>query len=79
MKIPKMVSIDTEVMVNVSADDIRVILNEPTDSVNAFLVALNDCATVIKGCPDEVMQKLNEPQRKVISGFFTEQARRFST
>lgn len=78
MKIRKTVSIDTEVMMDVSAGDIRVILGESEDPVFNFLAALNDFATVIKGCPDEVMQKLNVPQRKAISEFFTDQAKRFS-
>ena len=77
MKIPKLVTVETEIEVDVCAEDIAAILAEEPITSRQALACINNAASVIKGLTPEMIQQMGEPARKVISGFFKEQAERF--
>ncbi len=78
MKITKLVTVETEVEVGISAEDIAAVLAEEPVTSRQALIAINNAAAVIKGLSLEMIEAMGEPARKTIAAFFAEQAERFS-
>jgi len=77
MKIPKLVTVETEIEVDVCAEDIAAILAEEPATSRQALIAINNAAAVIKGLSPEMIEQMGAPARKTIADFFTDQAARF--
>lgn len=78
MIVRKFVSLETEVEVSISAEDVAATLAEEPISSRQALLAINNAAVVIKGLSQEMIDQMGEPARKTIAEFFTDQAARFS-
>jgi len=78
MKIPKVISFEQEVEVDVCAEDIAAALMGATDSPRACLLGINNCAAFLKSVPDDVIAGFNVAQRQVISDFYQTVAQRFA-
>lgn len=78
MKIPKIVSIDTEVEVDVTFDDIVSCLVHEVESPAQILQGINNCSKFLKAIPEESVKAMTEGQRALVSKFFLEQSERFS-
>lgn len=79
MKIPQFVTVETEVQVSISWEDIAAIFAEQPVSDKQFLIWINDVAGVLKAVPASMIDELNAAQRLVISNFFRDQMVRFHT
>ena len=78
MKITTLVSIDDqEIEVNVSMEDILTAIKEDPGSARNVLEGVNNFAQFFKAIPDEMIEDMTGPQRKLISEFLHEQSRRF--
>jgi hypothetical protein len=77
MKIPKMVTVEQEIEVEVTTEDIACCIAEETDSQRSVLLGINNCAKFLKAVPDGMIAGLNDKQREVIATFLREQAGRF--
>lgn len=77
MKIQKFVTIETEVEVSVSAEDIATIFAEEPITSRQALLTISNAAAVIKGLTPEMIEQMGNPARKTIADFFREQADRF--
>jgi hypothetical protein len=78
MKIPKFVSVETEIEVDICAAIIASILAEEPVGSRQGVVCINNFAAVLKGFSPEMIDQIGLPARKVIADFFREQAIRFS-
>ena len=77
MKITKYVSVDTEVEITISTEDIIDALAEETDCKLAVMNGLNGVAQFLNAVPDAIVAELTMIQRKVIADFFEKQRNRF--
>ncbi|KKL45017.1 hypothetical protein LCGC14_2359870 [marine sediment metagenome] len=77
MRIDKFIDFSQEVEIELSSDDISLILREDPESLNAILSNLNSVATFLKGVPSERIGELSDWQREVIAAFLTSQANRY--
>lgn len=79
MKITKFIELGpTEMEVEITADDIRVIFFEDeAESVRVFLREIDSIAQFLRAVPDIVIQSLGDGQRKSVCVFLQEQAERF--
>lgn len=66
-----------EIEVNVTSDDITVMLLEDKDSAASALRMINDVVCALKGVPDEIIAKMTESQRTLIREFLELQAKRY--
>lgn len=67
-----------EIEVNVTSDDITVMLLEnPERSPANALRMINEVVCALKGVPDEIIAKMTESQRKLIREFLELQAKRY--
>lgn len=78
MKIPKFVTVETEIEVDISAEDIAAVLAEEPINSRQALICINNAAAVIKGLTPQIIDDMGLSARKVIAQFFTEQATRFN-
>jgi hypothetical protein len=77
MKIPKWITHESEVLVDVTATDVAQMLRGDPQSVETALEGLNNIACFLKGMPDSVIELMSAPQKKVIADFLAGQAKRF--
>lgn len=78
MKIEKLVTLDTEIEVNISLDDIAAAIEEETDSMPGVLSGLNNVAIFLNAIPDSLITEMNDKQKALVKAFLTENAARFS-
>ncbi len=76
MKISKYVCIDTEVDINISGDDLEVLLNENLDT-ERLLFSLNSIAQFLNAVSKEKIDLLDDFHKKAVYEFFIKQADRF--
>lgn len=78
MKAKVWVEFQEEVNVTVTTDDIVAsLLEQKSESFNDALRLINSCACVLRGIPHEIIDQMNEHQRKIVRDFFNEQAERY--
>ena len=77
MKILKLVTVEQEVTVHVTAADIAQALIEDGDESENALEAINNIACFLNGLPDSRIKGMNNAQRELIGVFLREQAVRF--
>jgi hypothetical protein len=81
MKIVKLVSVpDVEVEIEISGEEaVNAILGDQEGWTPRQLLmrAVNNLASFFKKLPDTIVAELNSEQRKLITDFFEDQARRF--
>jgi len=78
MRIRKFIDIQREVELDLSPDDIAVILDGSESSERAVLRGLNDFATFIKGISDDRVKNMSVTQKKAIHKFLFDQSVRFA-
>jgi hypothetical protein len=77
MKVRAWVSIEQEVTVDVSMEDIRATLSKDGDTTGAALQLLSRCASCMKAISDDMIGGMNNAQREVVVNFLQEQAARY--
>ena len=79
MKIHKLINVETEVEVNVTAEDIANAIADcdEFDRVNIVLYGINNIGAYMKAIPDSVVAEMNDAQKQVVAKFLNDQARRF--
>ncbi len=78
LKIYKTVSIEQEVEVDITTEEISKALHvEDPQSLSHALVMLNDVAKVLNGIPDDIIKQMHASQRKVIADFLRAQLERY--
>lgn len=78
MKIKKWVSVEAEVEVDVTMDDIRAELcADGNENETECLRILNRCGSAMKAIPDATIAKMTAAQRNVVASFFKEQSERY--
>lgn len=77
MKIVKYVTLDAEVEVHVSIDDVTAAIAEEADAVPGVMRGLNNVALFLKAIPDQMVAEMNDSQKALVKSFLTEQAARF--
>jgi hypothetical protein len=79
MKIPTWITPEPlEVDVEVSIEDIRNALEDSPETATEAFRMLNRCSVVIKSISDEIIEDMNDAQRKVVNEFLAIQAARYS-
>lgn len=78
MKITKWVSVDVEVDVDVSSEDIPEIFSKSCECYHDFLAILNRFFSVMKNMPDHIIKDMTEKQREITKNYLIEQSKRFS-
>lgn len=66
-----------EIEVNVTSDDIKVMLMVGKDPAQSAAMMINDVCVALKGVPDDLIPKFTESQRKLIREFLELQANRY--
>jgi hypothetical protein len=79
MKIKKWIDYSQEVEIDLSSEDISLILGEceGADGVKNTFYEINSIATFLKGIPDSIITEMSDGQKEAISAFFEEQGKRF--
>ena len=78
MKITKLINVETEVEVHVTAEDIAHAIMEPdTDRLHAVMYGINNIGAYLKAIPDEVLAEMNHSQKQTVAKFLHDQAHRF--
>ena len=76
MKITKYIEIAQEVEVDISADDLIIILEE-TGSVVHLLRQLNEIGAFIRDVPKRLVDQLKPMEKEMIYNFFIDQMERY--
>lgn len=77
MKVNKYVCIDTEIEVDINAEDFLASISGSTDGLITALEALNRVASVLKAIPNEMIHSFKIEQRKLVFEFLSAQAQRY--
>ena len=78
MKITKLINVETEVEVHVTAEDIaHAIMESETDRLHAVMCGINNVGAYLKAIPDDVILEMNQAQKQTVANFLHDQARRF--
>lgn len=77
MKIDKWVEFSKEIEIELSTEDIYLILEEGADSLTVILRCLNSVAKFLKGVPDSKISEFTDGQRSMIRDFLSEQSKRW--
>lgn len=77
MKIKKYVNIDTEIEVDINADDFLSSIGGNPDYVGTALNALNRIAELLKAISEETISKFNGVQRDTICNFLRSESSRY--
>lgn len=78
MKIPKYVTLEQEIEVDVSAEDIAAAIVEDPNRVHTCMVGINNFASFAKSIPDPVISEMSGGARKTIGDFLRGLSERFS-
>lgn len=81
MKVKKVITVETEVEVDLDAADIRAAIldgEEECEPEGSVLRSLNSIAAYMKAVPDEVIGKVSPEVRAAAAKFFREQADRYA-
>ena len=78
MKIQKLITVETEIEVEICAEEIAGIFAEEPVTSHQAKIAINNFAAVVKGFTPTMIEEMGAPVRKVISDFFKEQSERFT-
>lgn len=68
-----------EVDVNVSLEDIRNALEESPESTSEAFMIIKRCSVCLKSISPEIIDEMNDAQRRIVFDFLTEQAARYGT
>jgi hypothetical protein len=79
MIIKTQVTVDQEVEVNVTTEDIACCIGEDPDSMRQVLRGINNCATFLKAIPDTIISNMTAAQRQLLHDFLRKEAGRFVT
>ena len=78
MKITKLITVETEVEVHVSCEDIASAINEPgVDRLFAVQSGLNNVGAYLKAIPDDLIVEMTDGQKQTVAKFLHDQAHRF--
>jgi hypothetical protein len=78
MKIPKSITVETEVEVDIGTEDIlNHLLAEPLTETE-LLTAINNTARFLNLVPDALVANLKPGAKETISNFFLKQSQRFA-
>lgn len=77
MRIKKWVKFEDEIDIELSADEIHMLLCESDEPINVILGQMNNIAKFLKGIPEKTIIELTDAQREVIGNFWAEQSLRF--
>lgn len=81
MKIERTVSVETEVVINLDADDLRALWIEGLDDVPSSEMhlkrVLGQIGQWIMGIPDDLIKKMSDDTRSIVVRFYREQLERF--
>ena len=77
MKITKLITVETEVDVSVSVEDINRAIREEPERLHDVLTGINNCAQYLKAIPETVLADMTESQKSTIAKFLNDQAHRF--
>jgi len=77
MKITKWITVETEVEVDVSAEDINSALYGETDSAHHVLEGINNFARYCKAVKSETIAEMKATQRAVIADFLRKESERY--
>jgi hypothetical protein len=78
MKIPKSITVETEVEVDISTEDILTHLQAEPLTETQLLTAVNNVARFLNLVPDALIANLKPGAKETISNFFLKQSQRFS-
>ena len=70
MKVTKWIEIEQEVEIDISAEDIRLIL-EDDGELREVLRNISRAATYLKAIPDKMIDEMNPAQKETIAKFLT--------
>lgn len=76
MKVYKSVTVETEVEIDLTSEDINVIMEE-YENLRGLLHNLNTLGQFLKAIPDRLIVETNATQQKIIVTFLRESADRF--
>lgn len=77
MKIAKWVTVEQEIEVDVSAEDIATALYAENDSAHQVMQGVNNFARYCKAIKPETIEELKDTQRAVIADFLRKEADRY--
>lgn len=77
MKVRKLLTTETEVEVDINAEDITKALKDHEDSQTEWLSLINSCAQVLNAIPDSAINEMYESQRKIIREFLLKASKKF--
>ena len=78
MRIDKYIDFSQEVEIELSSEDIYLILEEDAESVPVVLRCLNSVATFLKGVPEARIAEMTNEQKTIIRDFLSEQSGRYN-
>ncbi len=71
MRIPKWVEFSKEIEIDLTSEDINVILEE-SETLRGLLYNINTILQFLKGVPDKLIDEFNDGHRKIIINAFEE-------
>ncbi len=74
MVVKKWITVETEVSVHISEEDVADALN---DTEGSWSRALNNCATLLKSVSDEKIKAMTDGQRDIVALFLRKEAERY--
>ena len=77
MRVTKRISVETEVEVDVSAEDCARAIAEDPESKHTVLLGIDTAARFLRAIPDDLISEIPDEAKKVISDFLDEQRKRF--
>lgn len=77
MKITKFISIEQEVEIDMTAEDIQIVFSKG-NYLPDVVYGLNAIATFLKGIPDCRIEEMTNGQREIVSGFLSKEANRYN-
>ncbi|HEA68602.1 MAG TPA: hypothetical protein ENI07_17525 [Desulfobacterales bacterium] len=78
MKIDKYIDFSQEIEIELSSEDIYLILSEDAESVPVVLQCLNSVASFLKGVPEARIAEMTNEQKTIIRDFLSEQSGRYN-
>jgi len=79
MRIDKFIDFSQEVEIELSSDDINLILQEDSACLSIVLSNLNSVASFLKGIPSDIINELSDGQRKIIKEFLINESERYGS
>lgn len=76
MRITKTIDVTCDVEIDLSADDLGLIISESPDRLATVLRGINDIARFMQAVPDEIITEMTGQQRSTIASFLEKQVDR---